>query len=56
MSSLRAPWQNGLYKNQHTEQHKNMLNTMMQQTFRKELFFCVFRIFIFLFSFYFIIS
>ena len=23
MSSLRAPCQNGPYKNQHTEQHKN---------------------------------
>jgi len=23
MSSLSAPWQNGTYKNQHTEQHKN---------------------------------
>jgi len=22
MSSWRAPWQNGTYKNQHTEQHK----------------------------------
>jgi len=22
MSILRAPWQNGPYKNQHTEQHK----------------------------------
>jgi len=21
MSSLRAPWKNGLYKNQHTEEH-----------------------------------
>jgi len=24
MSSLRAPWQNGQYKNQHTERHKTM--------------------------------
>ena len=23
MSSLRAPWQNGPYKNQHIERHKN---------------------------------
>jgi len=27
MSGLRAPWQNGPYKNQHTEQHKNIYLT-----------------------------
>jgi len=44
MSSLKVPWQNGTYKNQHTEQHKNMYNTKTQQTFRKKLLFCDFRI------------
>ena len=40
MSNLRAPWQNGPYT--HTEQHKNMQNTKLQQTFRKNVSkFCV---------------
>jgi len=43
MSSLRAPWRNGPYKNLHTERQKNTYNTMTQQTFRKKLDFCVFR-------------
>jgi len=55
MLSLRAPWQNGPYKNQHTERHTNTHNTMTQQTFRKKLHVCVFRIFLFFF-FFFIIS
>ena len=41
MSSLRAPRQNGPYKNKQTKQHKNTQNTKTQQTFRKKLF-CVF--------------
>jgi len=28
---VRAQWQNGPYKNQHTERHKNTKNTMTQQ-------------------------
>ena len=28
MSSLRAPWQNGPYKNKHTERHKNIYKIM----------------------------
>ena len=47
MSSLRAPWQNGRYKNKHTEQHKNTQNTKTQQTFKIN-YFCVFQIFIYL--------
>jgi len=42
MSSLRAPWQNGPYKHQHTEPHKNTQNTTTQQTFRKKHIVCVF--------------
>ena len=42
MSSLRAPWYNGVYKNKHTEQHKNTKNTKTQQTFRKKLCFVFF--------------
>jgi len=38
MSSLRAPWQNGPYKNKHTEQHKNTQSTKAQQTFRINCF------------------
>ena len=49
MSCLRASWQNGPYK--HKERHKNSYNIMTQQTFRKKLYFCVFRIFLFLFPF-----
>ena len=41
MSSLMAPLQNGQYKNQHTEQHKNTYNTKTQQTFRKNFFVCL---------------
>jgi len=45
MSSLRAPWQNGPYKNKHTDQHTNTQNTKTQQTFRKIIiFFVIFRI------------
>jgi len=44
MSRLKAPWQNGPYKNKHTEQHKNMQNTKTQQTFRRSCFCFVFRI------------
>jgi len=51
MSCLRAPWQNGPYKNEHKERHKNAYNIMTQQTFRKKN--CVFRIF-FGFIFFFI--
>jgi len=40
MSSLRAPWQNGLYKNKHSEQHKHTQNPKMQQTFRVNYFLC----------------
>ena len=50
--SLRAPCQNGPYKNKHTEQHKNTQNSETQQTFRKHFFVCVFRIFLFLFFIY----
>ena len=42
MSSLRTPWQNGPYKNQHTERHKNTKNTMTQQTLRKCYWFVFF--------------
>jgi len=45
MSSLSAPWQNGPYKIQHTEQHRNTKNTKMQQTFKKILFFVLFGFF-----------
>jgi len=34
MSSLRAPWKNGPYKNQNTERHKNTKNIMTQQTLK----------------------
>jgi len=52
MSSLRAQGQNGQYKNQHAEQHKNTQNTKTQQTFRKNTMFLffVFLFFYFLFS------
>jgi len=30
MSSLRAPWQNDLYKNKHTEQHKKHVECHLQ--------------------------
>jgi len=33
MSCLRAPRQNGPYKNQHKERHKHSYNIMTQQTF-----------------------
>jgi len=46
MSILRAPWQNDLYKNKHTEQHKNTQNTKTQQAFRIKKRVCVFRIFL----------
>ena len=39
MSSLRAPWQNGPYKNKDKKEHKHTQNTKTQQT----LFFCVFK-------------
>jgi len=52
LSSLRAPWQNGPYKNKHTEQHKNTQNTKTQQTFRKNYSVVFFRIFLFLFFIY----
>ena len=35
MLGLRGSWQNGAYKNQHTEQIKNTRNTKTQQTFRQ---------------------
>jgi len=41
MSSLRVPWQNGPYKNKHTEQHKNTQNIKTQQTSGKNLFLCL---------------
>jgi len=50
MSSLRATWQKGLYKNKHTEQHKN--SEHQDATYIKKTFFCVFRIFLFLFFIY----
>ena len=40
MSSLRAPWQNGPYKKQHTKRHKNTYNIMTQQTIRKTISLC----------------
>jgi len=51
MSCLRAPWQNGPYKNQHKGRHKNSYNIMTQQTFRKHIFLCFsdFSVFYFLF-------
>ena len=58
MSSFRAPWQHGPYKIQHTERHKNTLNTTTQQTFREKntLYFVflelVFFIFIFIYNFF----
>jgi len=41
MSCLRAPWQNGPYKNKHKERHKNSYNIMTQQTFRQTIFLCL---------------
>jgi len=41
MSCLRAPWQNGPYKNQNKERHKNSYNNMTQQTFRQFIFLCL---------------
>jgi len=40
MSSLRASWQNGPYKNQQTERLKNRQNSMTQQTFTINYFLC----------------
>ena len=51
MSNLRAPWQNGPYKNQHTEQRKN---TYIRHIERKNIL-NVFSDYSFLFSFLFII-
>jgi len=51
MSCLRAPWQNGPYKNKHKGRHKNSYSIMTQQTFRKHIFLCFsdFSFFIFFF-------
>jgi len=51
MSRLRAPWQNGLYKNYHTERHKNTYNTLTQQTFRNNYIFVFFGFLFFIFFF-----
>ena len=51
MSCLRAPWQNGPYKNEHNERHKNAYNIMTQQTFRKTIFLCFSDFFLFFYFF-----
>jgi len=38
MSCLRAPWQNGPYKNLHKERHKNSYNIMTQRHLDKYIF------------------
>ena len=47
--SLRAPWQMARTKTNTQNSTKTTQNTKKQQTFRKNTFFCVFRIFLFLF-------
>jgi len=51
MSSSRASWLNGPFKNKHKEQHKNTQNIQTQQTCRKKLFFGFFILIIFIYNF-----
>ena len=44
MSSLRAPWKNGPYKNKHTEQHKKNKKHQDETDIQKKHYFCVLRI------------
>ena len=49
MSSLRAPWQNGPYKIQHTEQHKTRRTPRRSRHLEKNLVLVFFWFFYFLF-------
>jgi len=53
MSGLRAPWQNGPYKSKRTEQHKYIYtHTHVTPKGKRQSFFCVLRIFLFLLFIY----